>query len=117
MLTNGLKGNALVTQSQGFGAASEKVTDPSAMQQLLAQFPEVAKVLAQYGQDAAAGEIALLNAVREAMAPAFANSFWVAAFLVALTLIPAYFLPRDHEESQLLEDVEDADLPTQVFIH
>ena len=117
VLTNGLKGNALVTQSQGFGAASEKVTDPSAMQQLLAQFPEVAKVLAQYGQDAVAGEIGLLNAVREAMAPAFANSFWVAAFLVALTLIPAYFLPRDHEESQLLEDVEDADLPTQVFIH
>jgi hypothetical protein len=28
----------------------------------------------------------------------------VALVLVALTLIPAYFLPRKHEESHLLDD-------------
>jgi MFS family permease len=37
---------------------------------------------------------------------AFASTYWVAASLVALTLIPAYFLPRRHEESHLLDDVE-----------
>ncbi|YAL83179.1 DHA2 family efflux MFS transporter permease subunit [Dermacoccaceae bacterium W4C1] len=37
-------------------------------------------------------------------ASAFSTSFWVAAILVALTLIPAYFLPRKQEKSHLDDD-------------
>jgi EmrB/QacA subfamily drug resistance transporter len=37
-------------------------------------------------------------------AQAFAGSFWVAAVLVALTLIPASFLPRRREVSHLLDE-------------
>ncbi len=37
-------------------------------------------------------------------AAAFAATFWVAWVLVALTLIPAFFLPRKHEETHLLDD-------------
>jgi EmrB/QacA subfamily drug resistance transporter len=44
---------------------------------------------------------------------AFASTYWVAASLVALTLVPAYFLPRRHEESHLLDDVE-AGRPTVI---
>jgi MFS family permease len=37
-------------------------------------------------------------------AQAFAGTFWVAAVLVALTLIPASFLPRRREASHLLDE-------------
>ncbi len=35
---------------------------------------------------------------------AFANSYWVAWVMIALTLIPALLLPRKREESHLLDD-------------
>ncbi|MDX6277646.1 MAG: hypothetical protein QOJ72_1774 [Nocardioidaceae bacterium] len=35
---------------------------------------------------------------------AFADTYWVALTLVALTLIPIFFLPRKREESHLLDD-------------
>ncbi|MBL8930585.1 MAG: DHA2 family efflux MFS transporter permease subunit [Kineosporiaceae bacterium] len=44
-------------------------------------------------------------------AEAFASTYWVAAFLVTLTLIPALFLPRKREESHLLDDVEPGSPP------
>ena len=68
-------------------------------------------MLAPFGQDAAAAQAALLDAVREAMATAFANTFWVAALLVALTLVPALFMPRRHEESHLLDDASETASP------
>jgi EmrB/QacA subfamily drug resistance transporter len=37
-------------------------------------------------------------------AEAFAATFMVAAVLVSLTMVPALFLPRKHEESHLLDD-------------
>jgi EmrB/QacA subfamily drug resistance transporter len=37
-------------------------------------------------------------------AGAFAATYWVAWALVALTLVPAFFLPRKREESHLLDD-------------
>jgi EmrB/QacA subfamily drug resistance transporter len=37
-------------------------------------------------------------------AKAFADTYWVAWALVVLCLIPAYFLPRKHEEAHLLDD-------------
>jgi EmrB/QacA subfamily drug resistance transporter len=48
-------------------------------------------------------------------AHAFSSTYWVAAFLVTLTLAPALFLPRKHEESHLLDDV-DPDTPP-VIVH
>ena len=48
-------------------------------------------------------------------AEAFARTYWVAGVLVALTLLPALTLPRKHEESHLLDDV-DPDAPP-VMIH
>jgi EmrB/QacA subfamily drug resistance transporter len=42
----------------------------------------------------------------EQAAQAFGQTFLVAAILVTLTLIPAYFLPRRREVSHLLDDVE-----------
>jgi EmrB/QacA subfamily drug resistance transporter len=41
-------------------------------------------------------------------AEAFASTYWVAAVLVALTLVPALFLPRRREESRPLDGVESA---------
>jgi hypothetical protein len=35
---------------------------------------------------------------------AFAQTYWVAWSLVLLTVIPAMFLPRKHEETHLLDD-------------
>jgi EmrB/QacA subfamily drug resistance transporter len=39
-------------------------------------------------------------------AHAFASTFWVAAILLVFTFIPALMLPRKHEESHLLDEVE-----------
>ena len=104
VLTNGLKGDALVTQSRGFAEASAGVSDPNQIQQLLQQFPQVAEILASAGADQAAGQAALMSAVADASGKIFGQSFLVAALLVLLTLIPAFFLPRKHEESHLLDD-------------
>jgi EmrB/QacA subfamily drug resistance transporter len=60
---------------------------------LLAHFPGGAAGLAKGLSDAA---------------QAFATSYWVAAILVACTFIPAFFLPRNHEESHLLDDAQAA---------
>jgi EmrB/QacA subfamily drug resistance transporter len=49
-----------------------------------------------------------------AAAAAFSHTFWVAAFLVTLTLVPAYFLPRRREVSRLLEDDETGAPPVVV---
>lgn len=114
VLTSGIKNTALVSQAQGFGEAAAKVTDPAEMPSILAEFPLVADVLVPFGQDLAAGQAALTQAVREAIAPAFAHTFLVAAILVLLTLIPALFMPRKHEESHVGEDSEH---PDPVILH
>lgn len=114
VLTSQIKGTELVTQAQGFGEAAQSVTDPAEMPGILAQFPLVADVLGPFGQDVAAGQAALVQAVREALAPAFAHTFLVAAILVLLTLIPALFMPRKHEEVLVGEDDEH---PEPVVLH
>ena len=45
---------------------------------------------------------------------AFAQTFWVAAILVALTLVPAAMLPRKREKSHLLDDEGEARPPVVV---
>ena len=57
------------------------------------------------------------SAVDTAGASAFAHTFWWAAILVTLTLVSAYFLPRKHEESRLLEDEEGAEGTPPVLVH
>ncbi len=53
---------------------------------------------------AAVGGAAKVAAGLKDAAAAFADTFWVAWVLVALTLVPAYFLPRRAEVSHLTED-------------
>ncbi|MBK6888354.1 MAG: DHA2 family efflux MFS transporter permease subunit [Tetrasphaera sp.] len=113
VLTNGLSNDKLIAQAGAFRIASEHVTDPAQMQKLLQDFPLVGSILAKYGTDQAAGAAALATQVREAMGTVFGHSFLVAAFLVLLTLVPAYFLPREHEESHLTDD----ESAPQVLIH
>ncbi len=48
-------------------------------------------------------------------AKAFASTYWVAAFMVAFTLVPALFLPRKHEESHLLDDLEPGTEPPMLL--
>jgi EmrB/QacA subfamily drug resistance transporter len=115
VLTNQLKDQPILGQAQAFGEASKQTGDPAAVGQLLQRYPEVAKVLARFGQDSAAAQHGLLAAVRDAMATAFAHTYWVAASLVALTLIPAFFLPRKREESQLLD--EETEARQAVIVH
>ncbi len=55
------------------------------------------------------------NAVSEAMVPAFQSTFWVAALLLVLTLIPALFMPRRREVSHLAEGEQDS--PAPVILH
>ncbi len=117
VLTNGLREDPLVAQAQAFGQASAGVTDPGAVGRLLPQFPEVAAILAPFGQDQTAGQAALLDAVRGAMAGAFSSTFWVAAVLISLTLVPAFFLPRRHEPSHLLDDADAAEVAPPVVLH
>ncbi len=116
VLTAGFKSRDIIAQAQVFGEQAAKLPDPSGIPALLAKFPEVAKVLAPFGQDQAGGQNALLAAVRDALAAAFAHTYWVAAILVTLTLVPAYFLPRKREVSHLLDDA-DGEKAAPVLMH
>src|SRR5829696_91609 len=115
VLTNGLSSDPLISGAQKFAEESKGIVDPAQLSTLAGKFPAVGEILARFGDNMAAGQQALLLAVREAMASAFANTFWVAAILLTLTLIPAYFLPRKHEESHLLDDAEPEDVAPPVL--
>ncbi|MFN8081491.1 MAG: DHA2 family efflux MFS transporter permease subunit [Kineosporiaceae bacterium] len=56
------------------------------------------------------GEAGVAKGLAQA-AEAFSSTYWVAAFMVTLTLIPALFLPRKREESHLLDDAEPGAAP------
>ena len=68
--------------------------------------PAMAATLDPSLTDAVGGAAAVAAGLKDAAA-AFADTFWVAWALVALTLVPAYFLPRKREESHLLDDEAD----------
>lgn len=110
VLTNGLNNDPLLKASRAFGEATAGVTDPAQIGTIAARFPEVAALLAR-------GQEALMAAVNEAAASAFATTFWVAALLLALTLIPAWFLPRQHEESHLLDDADAEQVAPPIVLH
>ena len=117
VLTTGLKNDPLVSGAQQFAEQSKGIVDPAQLSTLAGKFPAVGEILARYVDNLGAFQKALLDAVHEAMASAFANTFWVAAILLTLTLIPAYFLPRKHEESHLLDDADAEDVAPQVLLH
>jgi len=110
VLTNGLNNDPLLQAARGFTEATEGVTDPAQVGSIAARFPEVAALL-QRGQEA------LTLAINEAAAAAFSTTFWVAAVLLSLTLIPAFFLPRRREESHLLDDADPAEVAPPVVLH
>jgi EmrB/QacA subfamily drug resistance transporter len=110
VLTNGLKNDPLLKASTAFNEATAGIKDPAKLGEIAQQFPQVAALLAR-------GQEVLMAAIHEAMAVAFANTFWVAAILLSLTLIPAYFLPRKHEESHLLDDASADEVASTVMLH
>ena len=116
VLTNGLKNDPLLQQARGFQETSQGVP-PDQVPGLLQQFPDVAAILGQFGQDLAAGQEALMAAVAEAMAAAFAHAFWVAAILVSLTLIPGLMLPKRKEVSHLLDEEDADDVAPPAVLH
>jgi EmrB/QacA subfamily drug resistance transporter len=110
VLTNGLKNDPLLQASAAFNQATAGVKDPAQLGAIAARFPELAALLAK-------GQEVLMAAVHEAMAAAFSTTFWVAAVLLTFTLVPAYFLPRKHEESHLLDDASAEDVAPSVLLH
>ena len=110
VLTNGLNNDPLVSGAQKFAEATKGVVDPAQFSTIAGKFPAVGEILARYADNLGAFGKALNLAVHEAMASAFANTFWVAAIMLTLTLIPAYFLPRKREESHLLDDADAEDV-------
>ena len=89
VLTNNLKSYPLA------GPATATWHDPSLIEKIPGGAAAVAKGLHDAGR-------------------AFADSYWVAAILVALTFIPALMLPRKKEESHLADEAESS---TPVVIH
>jgi predicted MFS family arabinose efflux permease len=65
--------------------------------------PAMAATLDPSLTDAVGGAAAVAAGLAEAAA-AFADTFWVAWVLVVLTLIPAFFLPRRHEQLAMADD-------------
>ncbi|GAB3580914.1 DHA2 family efflux MFS transporter permease subunit [Calidifontibacter terrae] len=106
VLTNGLKNDKLVSQAQGFREATKGMKDPAQIQATAGKFPAVAEILASTSPANAAAKLGA--DVSQAMGKIFGSTFLVAAILVALTLIPAFFLPRKHEESHYDDDEKDA---------
>nr|WP_246297601.1 DHA2 family efflux MFS transporter permease subunit [Janibacter cremeus] len=114
LLTRGFNQHPVIGQAQAFAEASEGVSDPSALQQLLATFPEIADIAAGLSDPGALGG-AIHSAVTSAMAEAFASTYWVSAFLCLATLVVAAFLPRKREASHMLDEAPQEDAP--VVLH
>jgi len=114
VLTNQFKERPLIGQG-GQYFETLQAQGPQAAQAAVAKLPLVAQFLQAAGDPQAAVQ-KLGAAIAEQAAEAFSHTFWVAAFLVACTLIPAFFLPRKQEESHLLDD-EDAEGAPPVMIH
>lgn len=110
VLTNGLNDDPLLRAARGFTEATQGVTDPARVGEIAARFPEIAALLAR-------GQEVLTLAINEAAAAAFSTTFWVAAVLLSLTLVPAFFLPRKHEESHLLDDADAAEVAPPIVLH
>jgi EmrB/QacA subfamily drug resistance transporter len=110
VLTTGLTNDPLLRASAAFNEATAGIKDPQRLGEIAQQFPQIAALLAK-------GQEVLMAAIHEAMAVAFANTFWVAAILLTFTLVPAFFLPRKHEESHLLDDANADEIAPATLLH
>ena len=93
LLVNAFNARPLIGQAQAFGEESAKAADPSATGELLARFPEVAKVLAGITDPGRATEV-LMAAVRSDMAAAFASTYWAAGGLCLIAAAAIVTLSR-----------------------
>ncbi|MDQ6688847.1 MAG: MFS transporter, partial [Actinomycetota bacterium] len=103
------RGSTLLNISQqiasSVGVATMSVILTNALKSKPLALPAIASlkdpsIAAQIG-----GAAAVVKGLGEAAA-AFATTYWVAWVLVALTLVPAFFLPRRREPSHLLDEAE-----------
>ncbi|MDQ6934923.1 MAG: DHA2 family efflux MFS transporter permease subunit [Actinomycetota bacterium] len=103
------RGSTLLNISQqiasSVGVATMSVILTNALKSKPLALPAIASlkdpsIAAQIG-----GAAGVVKGLGEAAA-AFATTYWVAWVLVALTLVPAFFLPRKREPSHLLDETE-----------
>ena len=95
LLTNHLNDSPIVPGTEKVPGLDGGITETGAAV-LSNTRPEV---FAQLHLDPAAVARGLVDA-----ASSFAQTYWVAWSLVPLTLVPALFLPRKHEETHLLDE-------------
>lgn len=88
LLTNFMQSKPAVEQAAELNAATGGSEDPNV----------IGQAAAELGIDPAS-VLGLLEAVPGQMAEAFASVFTVATVLVALCLVPAFFLPRQKVEA------------------
>lgn len=106
VLTNHIDNSKLVSAAQQMRAGAEHKPP-------IAPTPEQLQMVAAHG-----GQEGFLTAVKAAMGSAFADTFWVAAILCLLTLIPVYFLPRTRAAAGLDHpDAGDGEQSVPVIAH
>jgi EmrB/QacA subfamily drug resistance transporter len=113
VLTNAFNARPIVVQGGEF-LQTAATKGPDAAQALVPGLPAVGEFLAQQGEQAMA---ALGAFVADQAAEAYAHTFWVAAVLVTLTLIPALMLPKRREVSHLLDEEDAEDVAPPVVLH
>jgi EmrB/QacA subfamily drug resistance transporter len=116
ILTNAFNDKPIIAQGGQF-LAEVQAKGAEAAGGLLSQLPVVGEFIAQNGGNPAQAFPALAGAVASAAADAYAHTFWVAAILVSLTLIPALMLPRRHEESHLLDEDSAGEVAPPAVLH
>jgi len=85
LLVDNMASSDTIAASQAVAAAGGEDADPSVVAQILAKFGLTPGDLAP-------------DAVLDAMASAFTDTFVIATVLIALVLVPAFFLPRKRLE-------------------
>ncbi len=116
ILTNAFNDTPIIAQGGQF-LTEVQSKGPDAAAGLLQQLPIVGEFIAQNGGNPAQALPALAQAVADAAAAAYAHTFWVAAVLVTLTLIPALMLPKRREVSHLLDDEAPEDVAPPAVLH
>ena len=97
ILTNQLKDSPTIAGTKGMPGLPDGLTEAAAA--IASWTKEGAGLIAQLKLPGSTIDAGFVEA-----ASSFASTFWVAWVLVALTLVPALFLPRKHEVSHLLDD-------------
>lgn len=97
VLTNQFNDKPLIRQGGEYLQAAPSAKDPAAAKELLSRFPLVGDFLAKHPGNPVDAMKALGGEIANQASAAFSHTFMVAALLVCLSLIPAFFLPRKQE--------------------